>query len=127
MFTGNVHVRAESQGDLRADHATVEITSGQLASAFVSGSPAQFEQTRSKQGSPARGHASTVDYNVAAGTVKLTGDALLNMGEGQNVLKAPSITYNVRSQEIQGDSGSGGSAHLSITPRPGAGPPEGKP
>ena len=50
VFTGNVHVRAESQGDLRADRATVEIVNGALASAFVSGSPAQFQQTRAHGG-----------------------------------------------------------------------------
>src|ERR1700722_20082974 len=38
VFTGKVHVRAESQGDLHSDHATLEILNGELASALVTGS-----------------------------------------------------------------------------------------
>ena len=75
MFTGNVHVRAETQGDLRADRATVEITNGALASADVSGSPAQFEQTRVTAGRLVKGHAASIHYDVAAATIKLAGDA----------------------------------------------------
>ena len=66
MFTGKVHVRAESQGDLHSDHATLEIINGELASALVTGSPAQFEQTRSTTGRLVKGHATTIDYDVAA-------------------------------------------------------------
>src|ERR1700753_3904301 len=66
VFGGKVHVRSESQGDLRADHASVEIATGQLASAVVTGSPAMFEQTRATAGRQAKGHASTIDYQVAA-------------------------------------------------------------
>ena len=71
VFTGNVHVRAETQGDLRADRATVEITNGALASADVSGSPAQFEQTRVTAGRLVKGHAAGIHYDVAAATIKL--------------------------------------------------------
>ena len=121
VFSGNVHVRAESQGDLRADHATVEITNSALASAHVSGTPAQFEQTRSQNGSLAKGHSSIVDYDVMAGTVKLTGDALLSLSDGQNVMNAPSITYNVRDRQIQGvgDAATGVRSHMTITPKSG--------
>ena len=83
VFTGNVHMRAESQGDLRADHATVEITQPVSSPAPSSAvHPRSSSRPAPSGGSPARGHASTIDYNVAAGTVKLTGDALLNMARG---------------------------------------------
>ncbi len=75
VFTGNVHVRAESQGDLHADRATVEIIDGVLASAFVTGSPAQFQQTRASADRLVKGHAATINYDVAAATVRLAGDA----------------------------------------------------
>jgi lipopolysaccharide transport protein LptA len=126
VFTGNVHVRAESQGDMLADRATVEIINSALASAHVSGSPAQFEQTHAKNGDLAKGHSSTADYDVGAGTVTLTGDAVLGdavltLSNGQNVLKGPSITYNVREQNIQITSGakSGGQSHMTLTPKSG--------
>ncbi len=46
---------------------TVEISNGELASALVNGSPALFEQTRSTAGRLVKGHASTIDYEVAGG------------------------------------------------------------
>jgi lipopolysaccharide transport protein LptA len=121
MFTGNVHVRAESEGDLRADRATVEIINSALASAHATGSPAQFEQTHAKNGDLAKGHAVAADYDVGAGTVTLTGDAVLTLSDGQNILTGPSITYNVREKNIQAtsDAKSTGRSHLKITPKPG--------
>jgi lipopolysaccharide transport protein LptA len=122
VFTGNVHVRAEREGDLRADRATVEIVNGALASAHVSGSPAQFEQTHAdKNGDLAKGHSSTADYDVGAGTVTLNGDAVLTLSDGPNVMKAPSITYNVREQHIQltNDAKGGQRPQMKFTPKSG--------
>ena len=65
VFTGMVHVRTESQGDLHSDQATVEFSNKLLARAIATGSPAQFEQTPSAAGTPVKGHASTIDYDVA--------------------------------------------------------------
>jgi len=128
VFTGNVHVRAESQGDLHADRATVEIINGVLVSAFVTGSPAQFQQTRSTTDRLVKGHAATINYDVAAATVKLTGDAAgdawLSEDNSDNAIHSPSITYNVRARRIEGDAGSaaGGRVHMTITPKAGSGP-----
>jgi lipopolysaccharide transport protein LptA len=124
VFGGKVHVRSESQGDLRADHATVEITTGELASAIVSGSPALFEQTRPTAGRLAKGHASSIDYEVAAATVTLTGDAVLNDDHNGEDLRSPSIKYNVRTMALEADGGPGGRARATITPASG---PERKP
>ena len=124
VFTGNVHVRAESQGDLRSDRATVEIVNNELASALVTGSPAQFEQTRSTTGQLVKGHATTIDYDVTGGIVKLTGDAWLTDDHNDNDIKAPSITYNVRDRQIKGESASvpGGRVHMVIVPKGDSGP-----
>jgi lipopolysaccharide export system protein LptA len=121
VFTGNVHVRAEREGDLRADRATVEIINSALASAHATGSPARFEQTHAKNGDLAKGHSNTADYDVVAGTVTLTGDAVLTLSDGQNVLKGPSITYNVREQKIQvtSDAKTAGRSHLTMAPKSG--------
>lgn len=121
VFTGNVHVRAEREGDLRADRATVEIVKSVLASAHATGSPAQFEQTHAKNGDLAKGHSNSADYDVGAGTVTLTGDAVLTLSDGQNTLKGPSITYHLREQNIQitSDAKSGERSHMSITPKSG--------
>jgi lipopolysaccharide transport protein LptA len=128
VFTGKVHVRTESQGDLRADRTTLEIVNGALASAHATGSPAQFEQTQSKNGSVAQGHANIADYDVVAGTVKLTGAPWLSYANGQNIVNAASITYNVREQEVQGKGDSGGErAHMTVTPKPDTNAGTGKP
>jgi lipopolysaccharide transport protein LptA len=121
VFTGNVHVRAEREGDLRADRATVEIINSALASAHATGSPAQFEQNHAKNGDAAKGHSDTADYDVVAGTVKLSGDAFLSLSDGQNIIKAPSITYNVRDRQIQGegDPVAGVRGHMTLTPKSG--------
>jgi lipopolysaccharide transport protein LptA len=116
LFTGTVHVRAESEGDLRADRATVEIANGELASAYVTGSPAQFQQTHSTAGRLAKGHAAAIDYQVAAATVTLTGDALLSDDQSGDDLHGPTITYNVRDMSVEADGAASGRAHMSITP-----------
>jgi lipopolysaccharide transport protein LptA len=121
VFSGKVHVRSESQGDLRADRATVEITTGQLGSALVSGSPALFEQTRPTAGWLAKGHASNIDYEVAAATVTLTGDAVLNDEHNGVDMHSPSITFNVRDMALEADGGPAGRARTTITPGSGPG------
>ncbi len=117
IFTGKVHIRAESQGDLRSDTATVEFKNNVLARAYVTGSPAQFEQIQSTTGLPAKGHASNIDYDVVGGTIKLTGEAWLF--DGPHKMEAPSITYSVRESQIQGDvnPAQGGRVHLTIVPK----------
>jgi lipopolysaccharide transport protein LptA len=121
VFTGKVHVRSESQGDLRADQATVEITGGELASAVVTGSPALFEETHPTAGRLAKGQASSIDYQVAAATVTLTGDAVLNDDHNGEDMRSPSITYNVRTMSLEADGGPGGRARMTLTPRSGPG------
>jgi lipopolysaccharide transport protein LptA len=116
VFGGKVHVRSESQGDLRADHAIVEITTGELASAVVTGSPALFEETHPTAGRLAKGQASSIDYEVAAATVTLTGDAVLNDDHNGEDLHSPSITYNVRTMSLEADGGPGGRARMTLTP-----------
>jgi lipopolysaccharide transport protein LptA len=116
VFGGKVHVRSESQGDLRADHATVEIATGELASAIVTGSPAMFEQTRPTAGRQAKGHATTIDYQVAAATITLTGDAVLSDDHIGDDMHGPTITYNVRDMSLKAEGGAGGRARMTITP-----------
>ncbi len=114
VFTGAVHVRTESQGDLHADRATVEITNGALGSADVSGSPAQFEQARVTSGRLVKGHAATIHYDVGAATVKLAGDAMLSdVNNDNDGVHGPNIIYNIRDQRIL----AGGPANMTVTPK----------
>lgn len=124
-FSGKVHVRSESQGDLRADHGTVEIKTGQLNSALVSGTPALFEQTRPTGGWLAKGHATSIDYEVTAATVTLSGDAALKDDQNGVDLHGPTIAYNVRDMALEADGAPGVRARETITP--GSGPGKKKP
>jgi lipopolysaccharide transport protein LptA len=125
VFTGKVHIRSESQGDLHSDKANVDFSNNVLSRAIATGSPAEFEQTQSTTGTLAKGHASNIDYDVVAGTITLTGDAWLF--DGPQRMDAPSIIYNVREKHVQGNSGatSGGRrVHMTIVPKsdPGSAP-----
>ncbi len=124
VFTGRVHVRSEKQGDVHGDRATVEITHGALANALVTGSPAQFEQAHTTEGRLVKGHAASIYYDVTAGTVKLTGDSWLSDELTTNEMHGPTITYNVRDQQIEADGGAdaGGRVHMKIQPGSGPGP-----
>ena len=115
VFTGNVHIRAEQHGTLQSDRATVEFRNNQMARETITGKPAQFEQTRSDNGILARGHADSIDYEVTAGTIRLRDDAWLSNG-GYD-FSAPLITYDIRRQQVQGESAPGQRVHVLIVPK----------
>ena len=114
VFTGNVHLRAEQHGTLHSDRATVDFRNNQLERAIITGKPAEFEQTRSDNGILAHGHADSIEYEVGAGTVRLTQDAWLS--NGGNEITAPLIVYNIRQQQVQSESAPGQRVHVLIVP-----------
>jgi len=118
VLTGHVHVTAESHGELHSDEATLDFSKSLLAHAVVTGQPAQFEQTQSISGVLARGHADSIDYDVTAGTVRLSDNAWLSNGPS-NEMTAPELVYNIRLKQIQGTgSPTGGRFHAIVQPRP---------
>lgn len=116
-FTGNVHITSEKLGVLTSESATVDFRNNQLASALVEGHPAEFEQTSSKTGVLARGHAESIQYSVAADTVRLTGNAALQYGATETT--APLVVYNIRDQKLQfaGAATPGKRVHIETTPQ----------
>ena len=119
VLTGHVHVTAESEGQLHSDQATLDFSNNLLARAVVTGDPAEFEQTQSSSGVLAHGHAGTIDYEVPAGTVRLSDNAWLSNGPN-NEMAAPELAYNVRTKQIEGTgSPTGGRVHATVQPRPG--------
>jgi lipopolysaccharide transport protein LptA len=115
VFSGNVHIRAEQHGTLHSDRATVDFRNNQMARAVITGKPAEFEQTRSDNGILARGHADSIDYEVGTGTIRLTQDAWLSNGGYE--FSAPSILYDIRQQQVQGESAPGQRVHVLIVPK----------
>lgn len=119
VLTGDVHVRSENQGELQSDRATLEFSNSLLVHAVVTGQPAQFQQTQSASGLLAHGHASSIDYDVQAGIVRLSDNAWLSNGPS-NEMSAPELTYNVRTKQIEGTgTPAGGRFHAVVLPRPG--------
>lgn len=117
-FSGNVRIKAEG-GNLRSDKATVSFRDNLIARATITGTPAEFEQTR-KDGTLARGRASTMDYETTSGTVSFRDNAWLS--DGCNEITGPQLVYNIRTQSVGGraarESGAPGD-RIRITIQPG--------
>lgn len=119
-FSSNVHIDSALEGKLSSDSATVEFRDQHMQSAVATGKPATFEQTSSTDGVLAHGHADSIVYTVAAGTVRLTGDAWLRYGNSE--ITGPVLVYDIRRQRLEGASAAdrGGRVHITILPRAGA-------
>jgi lipopolysaccharide transport protein LptA len=113
-FTGAVRINVDG-GALRSDDATVKFGANRVSSARIRGAPAEFEQAGAG-GEMARGRATTIEYDVAAGTVKLIGDAWLS--DGRNEIRGQQLTYDVRGQRVQSGTRPGQSDRVQITIRP---------
>jgi lipopolysaccharide transport protein LptA len=114
-FTGAVRINVDG-GALRSEDATVKFGANRVSSARIRGNPAEFEQARSGSTDVARGRAATIEYDVAAGTVKLIGDAWLS--DGRNEIRGQQLTYDVRGQRVQSGTRPGQSDRVQITIRP---------
>lgn len=117
-FTGKVHISSGQHGNLSSDRATVEVRNGLIQSALATGHPAEFEQTASKTGVLARGHANSIEYTVATGAVRLTQDAWLKYGDNREI-SAEVLVYNIRDQKLQAASAAGPGGrrvHITIPP-----------
>jgi lipopolysaccharide export system protein LptA len=115
VFRGNVKITMD-QGQLAADEAEVIFAKKLLAKAIVNGKPASFEQPIAKTGKLARGHADSIEYDVAKGVVHLSKSAWLS--DGQNEIRGESLKYNVLAQNIVAEGSDQGSqrVHIIITP-----------
>ncbi len=98
VMTGDVRISAEG-GQITSDKAVVSFRNRLVSQATLTGSPAQFEQTRD-DGGVSRGRAGTIDYQAASGTVSLSDDAWLTT-DGKNHISAKTLVYNIRTQSFQ--------------------------
>ena len=70
-----------------------------IARATISGDPAEFVQPRD-DGTTSRGHAKTIEYETASGTVSFRDDAWLS--DGCNEISGQALTYDIRAQRVEG-------------------------
>jgi lipopolysaccharide export system protein LptA len=98
IISGGVRITAEG-GRLHSDKAVVSFRDNVISQATITGTPAEFEQQRD-DGSTSRGHANTIDYETASGTVSLLQNAWLSVGRSE--VTGPRLVYNIKTQSVQG-------------------------
>jgi lipopolysaccharide transport protein LptA len=115
-FTGNVHMKVPD-GKLDASSAVVTFRDNEIATALIQGSPAEFEQKLQNSPQIARGHASTIQYDMKGGSVHLTGAAWLT--DGDNVIQGDTLIYDMLKQRVAANPGSTipGGVHITINPK----------
>lgn len=113
-FRGDVHIEAEG-GRLASDTAIVRFLDNAIAHAQIAGSPAEFEQPL-KSTATARGHASSIEYDVGAGTVRFSGDAWLT--DGRNEIRGQQLVYDIRAQRVQASARAGAEDRVRIIINP---------
>lgn len=114
-FTGNVRITADG-GNLRSRQANVIFRDQRIVRATILGDPAQFEQPRQGSDELARGHSSSIVYDLVAGVVTLSGDAWLS--DGRNEIKGRELIYNVKEQRVRAQTQQGNRDRVQITIRP---------
>ena len=116
-FRGNVKITVE-QGQLFSDDAQITFVNNELSKAIANGKPATFEQTVTKIGKPAKGHAETIDYDATKHLVRFLKNAYLTNGDHE--ITGQALKYDVLAQKVIADEAEQNSQriHIVITPPP---------
>jgi lipopolysaccharide transport protein LptA len=116
-FRGNVKIIVE-QGQLFSDDAQITFVNNALSKAIANGKPASFEQTVTKTGKPAKGHAETIDYDATKHLVRFLKDAYLTNGDHE--MTGQALKYDVLGQKVIADEAEQNSTRVRIviTPPP---------
>jgi len=104
-------------GKLTSSDATVTFRNNEIQRAVIVGKPAAFEQKLRQSEQLAQGRATTIDYDVKANTVKLTGDAWLT--DGQNQINGQTLIYRIGEQRVAAnpEGTEPGGVRITINPR----------
>jgi lipopolysaccharide transport protein LptA len=86
-------------GRLQSDEAIVSFRNNTIARASIKGSPAEFEQQLKEKEQVARGKAGSIEYDVKAATVRLTGNAWLS--DGRNEIRGNTLVYDIGRERVQ--------------------------
>jgi lipopolysaccharide transport protein LptA len=115
-FENSVHI-VTREAELQSDIASAAVVAGQLARARAEGSPAQFAQRGGKTDGQVRGRAGVIEYDFAAGIVKLTDNVWFSNGKDE--FRGDVVIYNVRDERVQSNPGGQGRVRGIIRPRQG--------
>lgn len=122
QFEGNVRFQADG-GQLASDAATVRFVANEITGAEVTGQPATFSQTRGER--LAQGRAERIDYDLATGRVRLSGNAWLS--DGRNEITGSMLVYSMRDERVLAEAGDQGGQPVRITINPKSPPGDGPP
>jgi lipopolysaccharide transport protein LptA len=116
-FRGNVKIIVE-QGQLLSDDAQITFVNNELSKAVANGKPASFEQTVTKTGKPAKGHADTIDYDATKHLVRFLKDAYVTNGDHE--MFGQSVKYDILAQKVFAEEAEQNSqrVRIIITPPP---------
>lgn len=97
-ITGGVVI---TQGSLtvNADEARVYVVEGRVNRVELEGEPATWEQ-QLESGQDMDARARQIDYDVPAGVIELTGDALVNHPQGE--ISGASLQYELETEKLRG-------------------------
>jgi lipopolysaccharide export system protein LptA len=115
-LTGQVKITMPD-GKLTSSDARVTFRKNGIARAVVRGTPAEFEQRVKETQQLARGHANTIEYDVEASTVQLSGAAWLT--DGDNAISGDTLIYDIAKQRVVANPGATepGGVHITINPK----------
>jgi lipopolysaccharide transport protein LptA len=114
-FRGNVKITVE-QGQLFSEDAQITFVNNVLSKAVANGKPASFEQSVTKTGKPAKGHAETIDYDAAKHLVRFLKNAYLTNGDHEII--GQSLKYDVLAQKVIAEEAEQNSQRVRITITP---------
>jgi lipopolysaccharide transport protein LptA len=115
-FAGNVRMQVPD-GDLAASDAVVTFRDREIGTAVIRGKPAEFRQKLKDSAQVAQGRANTIDYDVKAGKVTLSGAAWLS--DGDNTIQGDTLVYDVARQSVAANPGgtTPGGVRITINPQ----------
>ncbi len=116
-FSGNVVIDVEA-GHIESESADLTFTDTQLRLAVLEGSPATFELRRPDSGENTYAQAGRVKYDLDAGIVEFSDEAVIT--EGGNQISSSFLVYNIREQSIKAQSSADGDEKVKITVVPDA-------
>ncbi|HET9693486.1 MAG TPA: lipopolysaccharide transport periplasmic protein LptA, partial [Steroidobacteraceae bacterium] len=98
QLQGDVRITVPG-GNLTSNEARVQFRNNAIVRASIKGAPAEFEQRLRENTQIARGRAASIEYDVQASTVHLTGDAWLS--DGQNEIRGNTLVYDIGRERVQ--------------------------
>ncbi len=112
-FSGNVEMEADGTR-LNCESAVFVFAEHQLLSAVLQGAPARFEQPAPESDRVNTGAAGEIAYDLAAGTLTLTGNATFS--DGVNEISGDRIAYDITRGRLTAGSGDSGPVKILIEP-----------